>query len=188
MWVVDGRSRRDGNNRYRRESWIFLYAPKISHLSFIGSENLGLDLGPSFPVHGPVQLEAPALYHSLATASRAIGAARLGRPYFLSSLDTFVVCPGWLLSCPVVSHLTRARTRVESPIGVELAPTSLLIALARVQRIALHRTALRVESFLFRIYRSRILTSVFAYYNILTQHIGLSPSPRVRTYATDEPS
>jgi hypothetical protein len=83
MWVVDGRSRRDGNNRYRRESWIFI-CPK--DLSFIGSENLGLDLGPSFPVHGPVQLEAPALYHSLATASRATGAARLGRPYFLSVL------------------------------------------------------------------------------------------------------
>jgi hypothetical protein len=38
MWVVVGRSRRDGNKSVSERELDLLYAPKIYHLSFIGLE------------------------------------------------------------------------------------------------------------------------------------------------------
>jgi hypothetical protein len=60
LWVMGGRSRKDGNNRLSERELDLLYAPKIFiiyHLS-AAQKTLGLDFGPSFPVPGPVQLEA----------------------------------------------------------------------------------------------------------------------------------
>lgn len=105
--MVDGRSRGDGDNRYRSESSIFLYAQRfIPFIIYRPRKPLvGLDFGPSFPVvqHSTLAFRVPSLASldsAVRTATSELVCIRTS-VFLIVLVDTFVCPEGLAVSCPI---------------------------------------------------------------------------------------
>ena len=161
--MVDGRSTRDGNNRYRRESWIF-YMRKIYHF-------IGLSSGPRF-----ISGRHSGPHQGLAFSQPL----RLGRMaasvywYFLSALTRsysffFPLCPGRLSGWQSPIQPESSHPPIRAHRVVRFCYSNRLGALRR-----------RAPSHSFGL--TALLTSEIAYLYALARssqypYIGLNPSP-----------